>query len=113
MAESKYLARAGQRPVGFPTIAKVTLALAIFVLGMALLLSGLLDRPAKPNIYSGLLQSKITPSPQVNDGEELKALRATEEAALTTYGWVDSKNGIVHIPIDRAIDLVLQRGFPV
>jgi hypothetical protein len=44
--------------------------------------------------------------------EALKQLRATEDARLTTYGWLDRENGVVHIPIDRAIDMVLQRGLP-
>lgn len=31
------------------------------------------------------------------------------ERALATYGWVDRARGIVHIPIDVAIDLVISR----
>ncbi len=31
---------------------------------------------------------------------------------LTTYGWVDKEKGIVRVPIDSAIALVLRRGFP-
>jgi hypothetical protein len=44
------------------------------------------------------------PAPQV----DLDALRAREDRELTTYGWVDRSNGIVRIPIDRAMQLVLQ-----
>ncbi len=54
-----------------------------------------------------------TPSPSPIPGEALRELRATEESLLTTYGWSDRQRGIVHIPIDRAIDLTLQRGLPV
>jgi len=43
---------------------------------------------------------------------ELQALRAQEDATLSTYGWADKKTGAVRIPIDRAIELQLQRGFP-
>jgi hypothetical protein len=32
---------------------------------------------------------------------------------LYSYGWVDEKAGTVHIPIDRAMDLIVQRGLPV
>ena len=31
---------------------------------------------------------------------------------VNTYGWVDQQSGIVRIPIDRAMDMSLQRGFP-
>ena len=32
---------------------------------------------------------------------------------LTTYGWVDPQAKILHIPIERAKELALQKGFPV
>jgi hypothetical protein len=63
--------------------------------------------------------SSVGPAPlpaapmlQVRPRDELKQLRADEEAILTSYGWVDSSAGIVRIPIDRAMQLVLQRGLP-
>ncbi len=34
-------------------------------------------------------------------------LRAKERAAATTYGWVDQANGVVRLPIDRAVELVV------
>ncbi len=34
-----------------------------------------------------------------------------EEKALYSYGWVDEKAGTVRIPIERAMDLIAQRGF--
>jgi len=112
MANSNYFERQGSRQTRLPRLAQATLVVVIFLLGAGLLLSGVLDAPSTPKIYSGLLQSKITPSPQVASGEALKELRATEDAALTTYGWVDRQNGVVHIPIYKAMDLLLQRGLP-
>jgi hypothetical protein len=44
--------------------------------------------------------------------EQLRDLRRTENAALSSYGWVDRKAGVVRIPIDRAIDLVAEKGIP-
>ena len=41
--------------------------------------------------------------------EELKK----ENEVLGSYDWVDQKNGVVRIPIDRAMDLLAQRGLPV
>jgi len=43
---------------------------------------------------------------------DLAALRAEEDKALTTYGWVDPAAGVVRIPIERAMDRVLERGLP-
>src|SRR5437899_558462 len=39
--------------------------------------------------------------------ENLKAVRDEAAKALTTYGWIDKKKGIAHIPIDRAMELAV------
>jgi len=36
-----------------------------------------------------------------------------QEEQLNSYGWVDEKSGVAHIPIDRAMELIAQRGLPV
>ena len=38
----------------------------------------------------------------------LQTLRAKQDAQLHAYGWVDQKNGVVQLPIDRAMELVAQ-----
>jgi hypothetical protein len=45
-------------------------------------------------------------------GQQLQKLRANDDKMLHTYGWVDQKAGIVHIPIERAMQMMLQRGLP-
>jgi hypothetical protein len=35
-----------------------------------------------------------------------------QEAILNSYGWVDKEAGVVRIPIERAIELTLERGLP-
>ena len=55
------------------------------------------------------------PAPQleINERTELNNERLREENTLSTYGWIDQKAGTVRIPIDRAMELVAQRGMPV
>lgn len=48
----------------------------------------------------------------VRPGEDLKRLRAAEDALLNSYGWIDRDKGLVHIPIGRAIDILAQKGLP-
>jgi hypothetical protein len=36
-----------------------------------------------------------------------------QENQLNSYGWVDQKAGVAHIPIERAMELLVQRGIPV
>lgn len=57
---------------------------------------------------------KAPPAPQleVTEPADLARMRAAEDKLLTTYGWVDQQNGLVRIPIERAIDLVAQQGLP-
>ena len=40
--------------------------------------------------------------------QRLEALRAREQSAATTYGWIDRPAGVVRLPIDRAMELVVQ-----
>ena len=39
-------------------------------------------------------------------------LRQGEAEKLSSYGWVDKDGGVARIPIDRAMEVMLQRGFP-
>jgi hypothetical protein len=52
------------------------------------------------------------PRVQSNPADDLSILRRQEDAALVSYGWVDRANGVVHIPIDVAMQLVLKEGLP-
>lgn len=39
--------------------------------------------------------------------ERLAELRGKEQSAATTYGWVDQSAGVVRLPIERAMELVV------
>lgn len=56
----------------------------------------------------------LPPEPRLQESprHDLQEVRAAAESALNSYSWVDRQKGIVAIPIDRAIDLVAQRGIP-
>jgi hypothetical protein len=57
-------------------------------------------------------QANSTPHLQLMPPEELKEFRAKEEAELNSYGWINRTAGVVRIPVNRAMDLLLQRGLP-
>ena len=40
-------------------------------------------------------------------------LHAREDLLLNNYSWVDQAQGKVRIPIERAMELIAQRGLPV
>lgn len=51
------------------------------------------------------------PRLETNERSQLYDFRRKEEETLNTYG-SDPKTGVVHIPIDRAMQLLAQRGLP-
>jgi hypothetical protein len=57
---------------------------------------------------------KKFPQPRLerNERTEIKDFRLKEEQLLNSYGWVDEKAEVVRIPIERAMQLVAQRGLP-
>src|ERR1700722_9138613 len=55
------------------------------------------------------------PTPRLEDDErgQLNDVRLKEEQTLSSYDYIDQNAGTVRIPIDRAMDLIAQRGLPV
>lgn len=70
-----------------------------------------LGPPASP--FADLRTLPPQPRLQVEPRMDLEHLRAREDAVLNSYGWVDPRAGIVRMPIDRAMDRLLQKGLPV
>ena len=58
----------------------------------------------------------VAPEPRavrdIFDQSDLERLRAAEDGQLNSYGWVDRYTSVAHIPIDRAMQLILERGLP-
>jgi hypothetical protein len=54
------------------------------------------------------------PQPRLETDErgQIRQFRLSEEQRLQSYGWVDQNAGIIRIPIDRAMDLIAERGLP-
>ena len=52
------------------------------------------------------------PRLETNERLEINDFRLQEEKTLNSYGWIDQKAGIARIPIDRAMQLLAQRGLP-
>ena len=63
--------------------------------------------------YEKYLQKNF-PEPQleIDERTELNKVRLSEEDRLSTYDYIDKDAGSVRIPIDRAMDLLVQRGLP-
>ena len=53
-----------------------------------------------------------TPRLEVASGQYLRELRAREVTSLKGYYWVNKDLGVVGIPVERAIEILAQRGLP-
>lgn len=60
------------------------------------------------------IERQLPPGPhlQVVPAKDLKQMRAAEDSILHGYGWIVREAGIVRIPIDRAMELVVEKGLP-
>jgi predicted Co/Zn/Cd cation transporter (cation efflux family) len=56
----------------------------------------------------------LPPGPllQRDPEQDMQEMSTEQDAILNNYGWVDKKAGVVRIPIERAIELTLERGLP-
>ena len=50
--------------------------------------------------------------PFITDSVDLETMQQRERYLLNSYGWVDQNVGIVHIPIEQAMEMVIERGLP-
>lgn len=87
----------------------VCLILAVWVFDFFETREARLDAPPSP------LAKREAPSEpllQVSAPKELEDVRKAEEKTLTSYDWVNKQAGIIRIPIDRAMELLAERGSP-
>ena len=64
-------------------------------------------------LAAGAARPQPTPALQTQPFKDVYLLRHEETQRLDSYGWVDKEGGITRIPIDRAMEVMLQRGYPV
>ena len=72
--------------------------------------SGTVGPPASP--ISNVRELPPQPRLQVNGHADLEQYLKQEQETLDSYGWVNRSTGIVKIPIDRAMKVLLHQGLP-
>ena len=100
--------------VVFGVILSLVMVLALLASYGMIRLLGWWDRQRLETPASPLARRVIPPEPrlQVEAPKDLTHLQAAEHAVLSSYGWVSQEAGIARIPIERAMQLVLERGLP-
>ena len=107
---------AATRPI-FRFVAALAVFVAVAMFVMALLYGyfrereAALDTPLSPLAKDAPVKTsgpQLQPNPRI----ELDTLHRDEDARLNGYGWVDQPQGLVRIPIERAMELIAERGLP-
>jgi hypothetical protein len=104
--------------VGGRTILWPVVTLAVLVLATFLVTIIMLRLWSKPHATgAGGFSARVDPTQaapeprlQVTPAVDLKKLRAIEDARLRQYEWIDRQAGIAAIPIERAMEMLAERG---
>lgn len=105
------------RGVVWSAIALIVVTVAVYaIVGLLFSYFNARETRRSPRLYPlASTQPQLPPQPrlQADPALALKELRQRDEEILNGYGWVNEQSGIVRIPIERAMTLLLERGLPV
>src|SRR5581483_8080886 len=112
------------KDVNYIAVTKFGIGLTLTIVVVVFVLWGLFDYfksseeklyGAGPRVTSTIQNAnKEPPQPRLQQSPpiDLREMRAAEDQLLQHYSWADRDKGVVRIPIDRAMDLLVQRGLP-
>jgi hypothetical protein len=105
------------RDVKLKAILALGVSIVVLVVGSAIGLDVLLDvyeveATSRDETPPPLEDNESPPAPllQAYPNRDYAEFREKQERELNSYGWVDREQEVVRIPIERAIDLSLERG---
>jgi hypothetical protein len=110
-----------RRDANIPALLKIALALFVTIALAMVSMDGMfhyfaksqqLGPPASPFEKEDVRVLPPQPRLQVQPKVDLKTYCESQLKDLNSYGWVDEHNGVVRVPVDRAMDLILSRGLP-
>ncbi|MEP0766709.1 MAG: hypothetical protein HRF45_09245 [Fimbriimonadia bacterium] len=108
------------RDVSTGPLLKWAIALAVFIVASLMVSLGIysltMPPPEKMRQKTGPINA-VQPMPdapilQVNPALDMRKFRIEEDRTLHSYGWVDQARGIAHIPVERAMELIAEKGLP-
>jgi hypothetical protein len=100
---------------------KFLMALGIVLVATALVCWGMfryfsahaMDQAASDSPFADTRQLPLGPQLQVNPREDWLKFREDQQQALETYAWENRSAGIVRVPIEVAMELLVKKGVPV
>jgi hypothetical protein len=110
-----------ERDINVWAIGKVGIGLILTTIASILIVLGIfrfleVQYAAQPPAQPALVQDarQLPPEPRLvpNESATLQEVRTAEDQILNGYSWADQQHTLVKIPINQAIDKVLQKGLP-
>jgi hypothetical protein len=91
-------------------IGALALGVAVFLVATPYALLAVYPRAARLSPLPAGQPQPPAPRLQVDPKADLDRLRAEERERLSTYGWADRERRIARIPVERAMELLAERG---
>jgi hypothetical protein len=91
----------------------ITVSAVLLMWGfMASIFDSLADQDPPPPALAEAREPYLPPAPrlQTEPFTDLNELRAEEQWLLGSYGWINEPGSVARIPIERAMDLLVDRG---
>ncbi|MEW5882738.1 MAG: hypothetical protein AB1725_00750 [Armatimonadota bacterium] len=93
----------------------LTIGVVMSIIAMGILLKWFVrasdpERPTDPAVAAQGMELPAGPRLQPAPGSEMETLAAQQKARVGGYGWVDDQHA--HVPIERAMEIVLEEGLP-
>ncbi|HEY8536815.1 MAG TPA: hypothetical protein VIL25_10200 [Vicinamibacterales bacterium] len=92
----------------------VVVIVSLLTMGLYSYLDAREQAEKAPRYPLSTAQRPLPPTPrlQTHPFMDVQQLRREEARFLTRYSWVDRDAGVVRIPVDRAIEVLAERGLP-
>jgi hypothetical protein len=74
---------------------------------------GAMSRVMTQDEVDQIFKDNGAPLLETNERGQFRSFLLNQEDQLNSYGWIDEKAGVAHIPIERAMALIVERGLPV
>lgn len=101
------------KPV-FIFIAGLGLFILVSMLAMSWMFDLFFELRTSPEPTGLFDRRQLPPEPrlQTNPAVDLRQVREREEKLLHSYQWIDKESGVLRIPIERAMEILAERGLP-
>ncbi len=97
---------------GFVIVFGVLLLAIVLMGGVLVFAAGSISDASNTLSNSEFSQLQLPPAPRLEQNPRVDGDRIITEATerLESYGWVNERAGKAHIPIERAMELILEHG---